>query len=870
VVTGPGSLLSVTNYGDSGGSLNVGNFGSGNSMVISDGGVVESRSGAIGYDAAASNNSVLVTGANSVWTNSGGLTVGDLGSGNSLVISNGGTVTCVFGGYIGNDTASSNNSALVTGTNSLWTISGTLNVGYDGSGNALIISNRGEVENAFGTIGETATASNNSVLVTGAGSLWTNAGDLNVGYQGSGNSLVISNGGTVVNADGYLGGSSISSNNSVLVTGAGSLWTNGDELAVGYDGSSNSLVIDGGAQVADSTGYIGAGMSSSNNSVVVSDAGTLWTNSLHVYVGNAGSGSSLTISNGAQVANVDGGIGYQSPSSNNIVVVSDAGTLWTNAGDVYVGNDGSGNSLTISNGAQVADSYGYIGNGAPSSNNSVLVTGANSLWTNSANLYVGNYGSGSTLTVADGGTVAATGISIADQSGSSGTLNIGRFGTNDAAGTIAAGTITFGAGTGAINFNQSDAFTLSADISGNGSVNLLGSGTTALTGSNTYSGGTTMAGGVLRVANAGALGAGALVASNGTTLQVTNGIAITNDLSVYTVKFLDGGNTLSGRITNNNSVYDVAPGTTNTVSGYITGPGGLELTGGGVLDVTGTTNDYAGATSITNGTLRIATLANAGTASSIGTNGTVNLAGANATNAVLDYTGGNVATDRNFVTSGGGGTINMATSSTEMTLTGSASGSGKLIVGEGTMVLSNTSTPNAFAPASIQVDSGATLQLAASDQIGNTTGLILNGGTFLVGTATAGFSETLGTLTLTANSTIDLGAWSTGVRQLTFADSSAIAWTGTLTITNWQGVAFQSSDVAEVLFGVGGLTSTQLGQVYWANQGINGGALLGSGELVPIPEPRVYAAVVCLLFAIGWRERKRVLRLFQRSAGTNA
>ena len=194
-------------------------------------------------------------------------------------------------------------------------------------------------------------------------------------------------------------------------------------------------------------------------------------------------------------------------------------------------------------------------------------------------------------------------------------------------------------------------------------------------------------------------------------------------------------------------------------------------------------------------------------------------------------------------------------------LSAAASDSGKLILGEGTMVLSNRSTANAFAPASIQVDSGATLQLTANEQIGNTTGLILNGGT-----ATAGFSEKLGTLTLTSSSTIDLGAWSTGVRQLTFAGSSAIAWTGTLTITNWQGVAFQSSDVAEIIFGTGGLTSTQLGQVYWANQNISGSTLLGAGELVTIPEPRTYAAVVCLLFVVGWRERKRILGLLQRSA----
>ena len=184
------------------------------------------------------------------------------------------------------------------------------------------------------------------------------------------------------------------------------------------------------------------------------------------------------------------------------------------------------------------------------------------------------------------------------------------------------------------------------------------------------------------------------------------------------------------------------------------------------------------------------------------------------------------------------------------------------MLGEGTLILSNASTSNSFAPASIQVDSGATLQLAANNQIGDSTGLILNGGTFLVGTASTGFSDTLGTLTLSASSTIDLGAWTTGVRQLTFADSSAINWTGTLTITNWQGVANTSSDVAEILFGTGGLTSGQLSQVYWANQNINGGTLIGgNGELAPIPEARVVWGAAALTAFVLWRERRRFPKL---------
>ena len=65
--------------------------------------------------------------------------------------------------------------------------------------------------------------------------------------------------------------------------------------------------------------------------------------------------------------------------------------------------------------------------------------------------------------------------------------------------------------------------------------------------------------------------------------------------------------------------------------------------------------------------------------------------------------------------------------------------------------------------------------------------------------------------------------------------------------------------MAEILFGTGGLTSTQLGQIYFANQNINGGALIGAGgELAPIPEAPVCAAAMALVGFIGWRERRRI------------
>jgi T5SS/PEP-CTERM-associated repeat protein/autotransporter-associated beta strand protein len=192
------------------------------------------------------------------------------------------------------------------------------------------------------------------------------------------------------------------------------------------------------------------------------------------------------------------------------VLVTGTGSVWTNTGTMRVGSGGSGNTLVISNGGKVETAgNAFIGYSNTSGNNSVLVSGIGSLWTNSKDLVVGREGGGS-LTVAEGGTVVASNIVIAAVDGSSGTLNIGRFGTNDTAGAIVAPTIAFGSfagsGTGAINFNQRDATVISSVLSGPGRVNQLGAGTTTLGGANTYSGTTVISNGTLQTDNASALG----------------------------------------------------------------------------------------------------------------------------------------------------------------------------------------------------------------------------------------------------------------------------------------------------------------------------------------------------------------------------
>jgi T5SS/PEP-CTERM-associated repeat protein len=77
----------------------------------------------VGYTTNATNNLLNVSGAGTVLTNTNDLLVGYLGSGNRLVVSNGGQVYCFYGS-LGWTRHASNNSALVTGTNSKWTLRG--------------------------------------------------------------------------------------------------------------------------------------------------------------------------------------------------------------------------------------------------------------------------------------------------------------------------------------------------------------------------------------------------------------------------------------------------------------------------------------------------------------------------------------------------------------------------------------------------------------------------------------------------------------------------------------------------------------------------------------------------------------------------
>jgi autotransporter-associated beta strand protein len=184
---------------------------------------------------------------------------------------------------------------------------------------------------------------------------------------------------------------------------------------------------------------------------------------------------------------------------------------------------------------------------------------------------------------------------------------------------------------------------ISGAITGTGSLTSSGSGILELTGTNSYTGPTTIKSGVIRIGNNAALSTGIVsFAGNGMLQAGANGLAPSNGILIGA-----GASAAVG--------VDL----TLTLTGIISdldGNGRLRKSGNGKLILTGA-NTYGGVTEIIGGVLSIATLPNGGAPSPIGqsTSLAANLV---LNGGALEYTGPEATTDRAFtITSSGGALI---------------------------------------------------------------------------------------------------------------------------------------------------------------------------------------------------------------------
>ncbi|MCX6837752.1 MAG: autotransporter-associated beta strand repeat-containing protein [Verrucomicrobia bacterium] len=358
-----------------------------------------------------------------------------------------------------------------------------------------------------------------------------------------------------------------------------------------------------------------------------------------------------------------------------------------------------------------------------------------------------------------------------------GTLRLGTSLTDD----ISSRSITFLNGGGAIDTNTVNLVLANSIGSGVGGFTKTGAGTLTLGAASTYTGQTTVSGGTLALTANNATGSGgALVVGAGATLDIgTNSITHSTVTTTGASPIITGAGTIAS-----SGGFNFTHTGDTTVDAVLAGAGGLIKNQTNVVTLNGAST-YTGGTEIQNGIVAVSTLANAGSASSLGapaagTDASVIRLGLTTAVTGLNYLGtANSSTNRIIAmqgTTGGvalngngtggvdyaGGVAGYSTGAKTLTLSGT---SGPTVInrvngvtdGIGTITLAKSGT-NLWELYGSSSYTGATQINEGTLQIGNNNALPVAAAVRLGTGATAGifdlngFDQTIGSLTSTTNS----------------------------------------------------------------------------------------------------------------------
>ena len=402
--------------------------------------------------------------------------------------------------------------------------------------------------------------------------------------------------------------------------------------------------------------------------------------------------------------------------------------------------------------------------------------------------------SGGTLTLLSGLPVVSSGTRL-DMTNAPSAVTIG--GAPNAVPLGASGAVTFH------NDSASQIATVATVVSGAGSLTKTGAGTLALTGANTYTGGTSILGGTVNVnADAALGGAAGTVALNGGTLQAAGAMTIAHALSFVGTSFYD------------------TQGFDTTLSGLISGEGGMNVLGTGKVTVTGVNTGYTGATVFNTGILNINNASALGTGSITFNGGTLqtaagmtlaNVLSLGASSGTIDTMGNNSTLSGSIVGSGGLNVLGAGT----LTLTGSNSYSGGTVFGAGVLNINNAS---ALGSGGVTFN-GGTLQTASTVTISNVITLAAGGGSIDTqgnGSTLSGIIQGAGALTNVSTGTLFLTGANTyaggtnlnaGILNI---NADAALGTGALTFNGGtlQAGGFLNSARAMTINGGGGTVDT--------------------------------------------------------------
>lgn len=277
-----------------------------------------------------------------------------------------------------------------------------------------------------------------------------------------------------------------------------------------------------------------------------------------------------------------------------------------------------------------------------------------------------------------------------------------------------------------------------------------GSSTFALTGNNTYAGGTTINGGTLIANSATSMGAtGGGLTINAGTLEVSTGFTTTR---VYTLG-------------NSASTIQVDPSQTLTVSSVIGGTGALNKTGSGTM-VLGGNNTFSGGTNVSAGTLQI------NATDRLSNTGALTISGGTFSLQTFNETAGAVSLTSGSITGSGSATLTGSSYTVESgSVTAILAGSGSLTkTTSGTVTLSGANTYTG----GTTINAGTLVANSAASLGATSGGLTLNGGTLEIAT---GFSTTRAITVGNAASTVRVDA------SQTFTIATAVGGIGTFNKT---------------------------------------------------------------------------------------
>lgn len=525
----------------------------------------------------------------------GQLFVGDVGGSGTLVVNNGGTLSYSIYGKVtigaggpGAVSVSGAGSQLLANGIDLW----GSHVG------SLLVASGGLVGSSGSIIGSTMGSS--AATVTGSGSVWNvtptvvSATAIDVGYGPAQGMLTINGGGIVNNGGSARVGAYFGSTGTVTVSGAGSQWNNDGYLQVGsnsQNGVGSVSILDQGTVRAASLRVsqpgileVNNGSSTASGLIVSGNAATATTEGTFgpLRIGSTHDGRML-VTSGATVRSGTGELGGAAGRTGT-TTISGAGSAWTNSGDTLVGASGNG-VVEIRSGASLSSFRAHVGFNS-NSFGSMLVADPGSTWTAGGSMFIGNGGAGDVRVL--NGAYAST------------------------AGNAYLGFSTFSQGI----------------------VNISGAGSTWNVANTLYIGGNGDGpcgpfASTLRIENGGLVNAGSTVLHNIGILELTDASTFNSPISsrgglIRTF----GPATHAGPISldaGNLSITCSTLNTTATLSGVLSGPGGLTKSGfpgfTGSLRLTANST-YAGPTAINSGTLLVdGSIASATTVNNGGTLG---------------------------------------------------------------------------------------------------------------------------------------------------------------------------------------------------------------------------------------------------------